>query len=272
MRKKRVVVFIEGRNFYVGSKGKSAYDSDINYAELKKLLTELSGGDIHFLRYYLGVDDNSKHLTVEASARIDRSVKSLTDVGYEVRTFPLRTKSYKCQECGDETIEIVEKQIDSAIAVDAITAALDKTLDIDLFILISSDTDQLPLIQALKDLKKDVWVVVWSKTAAPAALSTAATTVVELDPHRSRLIQARLKLDSTVKIDPDVLLQELSLAEQQFSSGYVGMHYFLTHWRSPKLPKLAAERSVLLNDLIKGGKVLQYEATDGNMAIKRAEQ
>lgn len=258
-----VAVLIEGRNFYAGCK-RWAREDNVDFLKLRNLIKELTNGTITTLTYYMGVD-HSGHLTVESNNRISDAIQQLQSAGYAVRTFPLRVRSVRCRECDDVTDEIVEKQVDSAIAVDAMNIVhAGKT---DLFVLVTSDTDQLPLAQAIRAAGKKVWLMAWQANAVSNVMIDNVDKVLELEQYRQKILAPRTTEPSSKSSTAD-LVAELTLAEQQFQHGYVGLHYFLTHWKSQKLPRTTAERSSLLNELFASGAAIQYTAPDGNAAVR----
>jgi uncharacterized LabA/DUF88 family protein len=258
----RSAVLIEGRNFYAGCK-RWARGQQVDYMGLRELIAEKTGTEIQTITYYMGIDQNGQ-LPHDSSARIDQSIGQLQDAGYAVRTFPLRLRNTRCRNCGIHGDEIVEKQVDSAMAVDALLGVN----AVETFVLVTSDTDQLPLIAALRGLGRKVWIVAWKSEALSQSLVEAVDAVLVLHDHRENFVfsPARVK---DAKFRASDMLDEIGSAEQQFRNGYVGLHYFLTHWKSEKLPRAVDERSALLNELIENGQAIQYVAADGSAAIKR---
>lgn len=263
-------VLIEGRNFYAGSK-RWARDHSINFIGLRDLLREQTSTTITTLRYYMGVDRNGD-LPVDSVGRISEAIEQISAAGYDVRTFPMRIRTQHCTKCGVPHDEIVEKQVDSAIAVEAMYLAtnLPRT---DVFVLVTNDTDQLPLIHMLKALGKTVWLAVWHMSAVSHQLADHVNGIIVLDDHRDRILGPLAQSDEPVTPEAlDRVIEELETAERQFSGGYVGLHYFLKHWRSTKIPRSVTKRSELLNELINTGLVAQYKAPDGNVAVRRVER
>lgn len=260
-----VAVLFEGRNFYAGCKA-WARDRTVDFKKLLAVIAEQTGGTVCESTYYLGVDDHGL-LSGDSAERINKAIQQIKEAGITVRTFPLRMKVSKCPECGVESDEIVEKQVDSAITVDAMQAL--NRGNIDLFVLVSSDTDLIPLAQALTSCGKRVWVVCWKPESVSNSLASCVQNIVALDPLREQFLNAPAAPTIVTQDAQDAFKKELEEAEAQFSSGYVGLHYFLRNWRSGLLPTSVADRSAILNQLIANGEVLQYGAPDGSMAIKR---
>lgn len=262
----RVSVLIEGRNFYAGCK-RWAREHDVDFVGLKRLIAEQTNGTISTQPiYYMGVDQNG-HLPLESSARIDDAIVRLKAADYTVRTFPLRVRTTHCQECGEDGDEIIEKQVDSAIAVDAMK--LIHAGETDLFVLITSDSAHLPLVQAIRAAGKKVWIVAWQLSAVSNSMTEAVDNVLVLEHHRQKILTS-LPVAVPSKATAADFLNALASAEQQFARGYVGLHHFLKHWKDDRIPRSVVDRSGMLNELIANGAVIQYTAPDGNAAVKRA--
>ena len=65
------------------------------------------------------------------------------------------------------------------------------------------------------------------------------------------------------------LLSELQRAEDHFEgTGYVGLGYFLTSWKSKNLPLGVDKRQAALDELLSQGLAEVYDAPDGKEAIR----
>jgi uncharacterized LabA/DUF88 family protein len=260
----KITVVFEGRNFYAGCKT-WARDRTIDFKKLLRLIQDQTGGEILETRYYMGVD-KSGLMPSNAGERIAVSIKKIEAAGIQVKQYPLRLKVSTCPACEEESDEIVEKQVDTAIAVDCM---LDLQAGLtDLYVLVSSDTDQIPLVEQIRLAGKRCWIVAWKPEAVSNALAQACENIMVLEPHREEFLEPQIIRQPTTPARIEAMYQEIMSAEQQFKTGYVGLHYFLRSWKSPELPDDTIERSTLLNELIALGSVLQYNAHDGNIAIK----
>jgi uncharacterized LabA/DUF88 family protein len=265
---RNVAVLIEGRNFYAGCK-RWAREQSVSYESFRELIRKQTKADNIELTYYMGVDQNER-LPVESSARIDTAVDQIRNAGIQVKTFPLKLRTTRCRACGATDDEIMEKQVDAAMAVDAMR--LLHTTPTNVFVLVTSDTDQLPLFLALQAAKREVWVVVWKPETLSAAIADTVDSVLLLDEHLGEFMTQAPPQDQKRKprYTPEDVLEEIGMAEQKFRDGYVGLHYFVTHWKSDRIPDTAEMRSDALKDLFKAGTLIQYKAPDGSLAIKRA--
>ena len=69
----------------------------------------------------------------------------------------------------------------------------------------------------------------------------------------------------------EAFLSELRVAECKFTGGYVGLNYFVTHWKSDRLVQSADIRRRLLDRLLEQKKIEVYLAADGVKAIRAAD-
>ncbi len=264
-----VAILLEGRSFYAGWKRHAPYQ-DVNFAALRDVIRHQTGdGTIVSLTYYMGTDQNGQ-LSASAQQRTIESTKALRACGFAVETFPIRVKHVPCPKCGGRCEEIVEKQVDSAIAVDAMKL-LHQTKTVDTFVLVSSDSDQLPVIRELKKNNRNVWLAVWNPSSVAEQMLDAVDGIVSLFEHQHQFLTAAPSTKETSDNELTAMLGEIERAERQFQGGYVGANYFLTVWKSKEMIQLPAERSKLLSTLIQRGLVQEYDATDGNRAIRRTQ-
>ena len=266
---RNAVVLIEGRNLYAGTK-QQTQKNDVDFVGLRGLFVDLLARDglanLQQITYYTGVDLNNQ-LAPESGARIEVAVHEARTAGYLVKTFPLKLRATYCPDCGMEGDDIVEKQVDCAMAVDAMTLRYGDLTNI--FCLVTSDTDQIPLLHNLREAGKEVWVAGWKREGMSPHVIELADNVIILNDHRERFLREPIKHKRTKHSVQD-MLDALADAEKQFSSGYVGLHYFITHWKSDKLPRLVTDRSDMLNELFSDGRAVQYKATDGKVAVRLA--
>ena len=246
-----VSVLIEGRNFYAGCI-RWTRQFNVDMLALRDLIQQQTGGKIVNLVYYLGTD-SAGVLTDASNDRIESFVDTLQGAGYTVCSFPLKTKQQSCHACGAQRTEIVEKQVDSAISVAAMQM-LDQT---DLYVLVTNDTDQLPLLRALRSENKRVWICTWQQSLVSNAMLGYVERVLALEEYREQLIPSI-----------ETMRTELESAQRHFSGGYVGVLYFIRNWKSDKLPMAPADRSALLDILVKNGLAVYYTAQDGFAAVR----
>ena len=143
--KKRAIVFVDGNNWYHNVKSVVRKPKDVDFRKLSDLIATHFDLDVSEIRYYnstpdigLGEDNYYKHMVFLAD---------LKRKGVKVYTHKL-----KKIKSGKEIIR-VEKGIDVLIAVDMINLALveDKC---DTCVLVSGDSDFLPVMRLVKNAKR----------------------------------------------------------------------------------------------------------------------
>lgn len=125
----------------------------------------------------------------------------------------------------------------------------------------------LPDLPATIDLSKVVFLVFH-----PREGETQGTLVIK--PRESRRIAPQVSKGTRPRpaLDEDQFLLEVRRAEDHFADGgYLGLGYFLTHWKSAKLPFGVDARKPILDRLIEDGRVEVYIAHDGKDALRIAK-
>ncbi|MHC4408035.1 MAG: hypothetical protein ACYS0F_03400 [Planctomycetota bacterium] len=115
-----------------------------------------------------------------------------------------------------------------------------------------------------------------SREPLPPTVGSVTIYPPEPDGSGAKLLvtpaHARARKQPQIESDPaamkTVFFDEIKRAEGNFHDGYVGFGYFLTHWKSPKLPFGVDNRKPVVEALIEDGIVERYTAHDGKDAIR----
>ena len=149
-RKKRAIVFIDGNNWYHNVKSVVSKPRLVDFKKLARKISERFDLDIIEIRYYnsipdigLGVDSYYKHMVF-----LDKMKK---------RGFVVNTRKLKKVKANGK-IARVEKGIDIMIAADMVNKALLEE-ECDCCVLISGDSDYVPVMQLIKKVGKEVLTV-----------------------------------------------------------------------------------------------------------------
>ncbi len=254
----KVAVIIEGRNFYVGWR-RSAPAMLIDTEGLLAAIAEQVDaelGPVHFL----AIDAKYGTYDANAKARINDLAERMREAGAEIVMLPPRVKETKCAKCGEVAKHVSDKQTEAEMAVRAIQAADDGC---DKIVLVTSSSDMLPIVRELTnywDMK--VYVASWVGSPVGSEMTDSVAGVVWLRGDAPWLYQDLGESEETIFVD------ELTSAVKQFDGGYVGLHYFLTRWRSDRMTPMTEIRSLLLNKLVEKGTVEIYDAPDGKKAVR----
>lgn len=148
MEKKRVMIFIDGSNFYHGLKN-VVRRVNINFEKLAQKLC----GERELVRVYYYNAPVKREESEERYRAQQKFFSALDDVPY------LTTKLGRLEKRGNTW---VEKGVDVCLAVDMLSMAARNLYDV--AILISGDGDFASVIDAVKDLGKHVEVAYVSQT------------------------------------------------------------------------------------------------------------
>jgi uncharacterized LabA/DUF88 family protein len=150
MADERVMIFIDGSNFYHNLK----FHGFTTRIDFKKLSDCLAKNRKHVRTYYYNTpllqennpDEYKKQQTF--FDRLKRTPYLELKLGYFLK------KGSTCKSCGDKVVCLVEKGCDVSIAVDMMDMAYKNLYDTS--VLVSSDGDLVRACQCVKDLGKHV--------------------------------------------------------------------------------------------------------------------
>lgn len=286
----RVALFFDGKNFYSNWREK-AENRKINFDNLVKWLVRQvnpSTGVFIAAHYYTGVENKDNELA-ESSGNLKRFLSDLkTKRGFFVHTYERKSVEFSCKHCHEPNRFTKEKKVDTYMVADMIYLAA--TNGYDAAILLSGDSDHIPALEYTAKLGKQAWVATWGGSGLSEEMRPYAYDHIDL---MRGIEQFSLPLDQshetvylpTTESDIseeeyeellDEFVSALRRAEDHFGrrrpgstkSGYVGLGYFLTKWRS-NLPDNDALKKELLATLLEEGRVVVYDSPDGHyQAIK----
>jgi uncharacterized LabA/DUF88 family protein len=255
----RIAILIEGRNFFSGWK-RTAPNHLVDAKKLIQHIADTVGAtSVASTTYYTGVDQMGR-MEADVQVKAQHLTGQLQAAGAVLKTYPLKTKHHACPLCKGEIRYVVEKEVDTAMTIDALNLCDDEAIDGIVFV--TNDLDVKPLVDELKDADLCVWLAAWTSSPISPSFTAVIDGTVEFGKTSPFLYQ-----DSNMS-DENLMLREIERAEKKFAGGYVGMHFFLNKWTSDKLSLSPERRSNVLNALIENGSVTLYEAHDGNKAIK----
>jgi uncharacterized LabA/DUF88 family protein len=265
----RVALFFDGKNFYSGWRD-VAQGRRIDFPRLAEwLVRRVHGSTLWGASYYTGIEVAGGELA-EPQQRLTGFLDMLeTQPGYFVHRFPRKQMKSSCGKCGSEARYTTEKEVDTTMVVDMMRYAAVNAFDI--AVLMSGDADYAPALEGVRAVGKQAYIASWAGAGVSERVRKVAFEHIDLVaglPHFSREGDGE---PSTVD-DPAKKLQtfidELTVAQERFSGGYVGLGYFLMKWRSPVLDASSDARRVVLDALVATARVEVYEAPDGAQAIR----
>lgn len=204
-KKQRVIVYVDGFNFYFGLKSKrwrEYYWLDmVTFAE--SFLRPHQ--ELVVLKYFSAVQKN-----FEKADRQDLFFQAnKINSKFHLELGKFLQKKLVCRNCKDEIIQYEEKETDVRIATHMLNDVVQNKCDIS--ILVSADSDLIPPIEAIRELnsRHKIWVF-FPPQRYSNDLMSISDRAVKLDQHQ-------LKFNSSVLPDEVVL-----------KSGYVAKRPI--HW------------------------------------------
>ncbi len=288
----RIALVFDGKNFSSGWRDKTGSQPIDLHKLTQWIVTKVGGREARLVgaHYYTGIETGpaAETETQKSLATFLARVELLP--GFFVRRFERKVKRTRCRHCNEENVFTQEKEVDTSMVADMLRlAAVDA---FDALVLISGDADLTPAVEGLESLGKQVYVASWgghglSKRIRKAAfdhinlmegMGSATPQTTETPPAQSVpavLQKPEKKLENPVparssETGEAVLLNELKQAQIHFADAYVGLHYFVKHWKSTVLTADVLIRFRLLEALIKKGEVEKY-TTDGRIQAIRTK-
>ena len=283
----RVALFLDGKNFYAG--WRAAGRPRIGFPALARWLVARAGGDrLAGAYYYTSVETGEAADTPSQEAL--RSYLEMLDLqsGYFVRRFPLPESLVTCPECGTQHRSAADRGVNTELVADALVFAAHDAYDV--AVLVSGDADLTPAAEGVRALGRQAFVATWGKSGLSRRLRQAAFDHIDLSDGTHDF--ADLPGDhapggSSAEGDPGsfpddaegrpapgsaeesaLFVDEVRRAEETFQEGYVGLNYFLTRWKSERMPIAPEERRRILDAAVDDEIVEIYEAPDGAKALR----
>ncbi len=294
----RVALFIDGKNFYAGWKDRTS-GRDIDFRKLSQWVVRAAGGD-HLMSatYYTGVDTSFP--TTPTQDKIENFLSMLElQPGFFVRRFAQKLRTHTCPSCQASNTVSHEKEVDTTIVADMLR--LGATGAFDIAVLLSGDADLVPAVEGVRALGKQVFVATWGSSGLSARIRRAAFDHIDLCAGLAEFGRLAFGFTPTAAAgaptfahvaasptsrgyegsgapvaplsnDPAVYeafaIDEIRKAQAAMKDGYVGVHFFVTRWRSVTLPEIPDLRRRTLDRLVEDGRIEIYLADDGTQAVR----
>lgn len=278
----RVVIFIDGKNFFAGWRDMTS-SQEISFKKLADWVVRAVGGT-RFMGayYYTGVDTALP--ASPAQVRLDNFLEHLADqTGFFVQRFQQKMRTTTCAQCGAVNRFSQEKEVDTTITADMLRlAAVDA---FDTAVLLSGDADLVPALDGVRALGKLAFVASWGQSGLATRLRQAAFDHIDLLTNLAQFATApgegiepsgaRASGEAAaalVAANPDAFtvpcLDEIRRAQAAMPGGYVGVHFFVTRWRSQQLVEVPDIRRRAIDKLVADDKIEIYLTEDGVQAVR----
>ena len=277
----KVCIFIDGQNFY---RSLLRYDDTVrvDYDRLATWITQAVGGPAALFGgayYYVGVSD-------DAPVLVENFLKGLElRPGYFVKRERRVRRTGRCPSCGADYDYTTEKRVDTRLVADLIHYAANGAYEA--AVLVSGDDDFVPAVEAVNALGKQVWVATWSAEELSTDLRVRCFGQLRLSEGIGAFRAERARVhgaergyaterppsairpaDVAPRVTRPVLglvtaeraLVELQRAEARLP--HVSRGYFVTRWKSHQLPPAGQEREQLVQQMLDGGLIEEFQVTD----------
>jgi uncharacterized LabA/DUF88 family protein len=295
----RVTLFIDGKNFFAGWKDVTG-GRDIDFRRMSQWVVGAAGGS-HYMGayYYTGVDATIP--PTPAQEKLENFLSMLEmQPGFFVQRFQQRTRTQTCASCGHAHAFSQEKEVDTTMVADMLRLAATNAFDV--AVLMSGDADLVAAVEGVRALGKKVLVASWGSSGLSARIRRAAFDHIDLSTGLAEFARgahgmAAPAVSGTPAVAPatsspsnvghppapaaplsndpaayDALcLEEIGKAQAAMPGGYVGAHFFVTRWRSGKLPEIPDVRRRSLDRLVEQKKAEVYLTEDGIQAVRLKE-
>lgn len=281
----RVAIFIDAKYFYEGWRD-DAGRRDLDFAKLASWIISAVGGS-RFMgaHYYAGVDLNDP--TNPIQAKVSTFLDGVADVpGFFVHRFEQIMRTRTCASCGKVGYKPRAIGLDTSIVADMIRLAAQDGFDV--AVLVADDSDFTPGIKAVHSLGKQAWAATWHRQDLDRRLCEVAFDSLELrgavekfavhtgegssplahlvgGAHAS---PAPFVFSNDPAVHEAACLDEIRRAQETMPDGFVGAHFFVTRWKSDRLPDISDFRRRTLDRLVAQGKAEIYLTEDGVQAVR----
>ena len=183
-------ILVDGENFrhqvanVLAEQGKVANKHEYFPFDWTGFLAEATGSPDNEITYYTTkikypnhpVSAEFEQRIADISAANRRQIADLTNQGIRVvKAGNLKLhKSYRCENCGHETLVLQEKGVDVRVAIDLLLASATGEHDI---ALVSSDSDLIPALDAVKDKESSIIYLAYAGWINHAVSAAAAKTL-----------------------------------------------------------------------------------------------
>jgi uncharacterized LabA/DUF88 family protein len=174
----RVVIFIDGKNFYSGWKDR-AEGARVDFEKMSEwIAASASGTTLWGVYYYTGVE-SGEFADTDKQRQLARFLDDREhDRGFFVKRFPRRAKTVTCSSCGGQHRFTQEKEVDTTMVADMLSLAAVNAFDV--AVLVSGDADHAPAVEGVRGLGKKVVVATWGTKGLSPRIRKAAFHYIDL--------------------------------------------------------------------------------------------
>ena len=196
MEKKKVIVYVDGYNFYFGLKNGGARWKRIYWLDIVKFFERMMKPDQELVEvnYY-----SARPLDDQQAADNQDVLFSANKLNpkFKLHLGRYKKKKIKCQNCGFKIKTYEEKESDVRVATGMLSDVFTKRCDIT--IIVSADSDMIPSVEIIKasDPNHPVHTFIPPNQKSFALISKCNSTVW-LEHYKARFVQSMLPDEVTL--------------------------------------------------------------------------
>ena len=196
MEKKKVIVYVDGYNFYYGLKNGGERWKRLYWLDVVKFFERmmLPEQELVEVNYYSArpVDYPQAYYNQDKFFQANE-----TNPKFKLHLGLYKKKKIKCQNCGFKIKTYEEKESDVRVATGMLTDLFTKRCDIT--IVVSADSDMIPSVEIIKNFAPEHPVHVFvPPTQKSFALANKCDHVVWLEHYKARFVQSMLPDEVTL--------------------------------------------------------------------------
>lgn len=272
----RVALFINGKTFHAPWCD-SAIHERIDFPAMASWIVGKAGGKtLAGAHYFTDIDNDQEQIPESASSKVRGFLEMLArQPGCFAHVAPCKISAVLCKHCGREHTFASDKEVDLAMAAQAMYLA--GINDFGTAVLVTGDGDYAPVARELRTMGKRVYVAAWGLVGVSRRLQAETFSFIDLSTGMHAF--SREDADGAGEILPftgqqrfDAFLSQIVAASRKFQGGFIGVEYFLAQWRSPDLDDSVDQRHGVLSELLMENWVETYTADNGDLAVRLSER
>lgn len=190
MEKKKVIVYVDGYNFYYGLRNGGPKWRRTYWLDIVKLFERMMFPDQELVEvnYYSArpVDDQQAYNNQD-----ELFSANLLNPKFKLHLGRYKKKKFKCQNCGFKNKTYEEKESDVRVATGMLVDVFTKRCD--LTVIVSADSDMIPSVEIIKAFAHDHPVVNFVPPNQKSfALAEKCDAVLWMEQYKARFVQSML--------------------------------------------------------------------------------
>ena len=196
MEKKKIIVYVDGYNFYYGLRNGGARWKRTYWLDIIKLFERMMFPDQELVEvnYYSArpVDD------LQAYNNQDELFSAnVINPKFKLHLGHYKKKKFKCQNCGFKNKTYEEKESDVRVATGMLVDVFTKRCDVT--VVVSADSDMIPSVEIIKEFAPNHPVINFIPPNQKSfALAGKCDAVLWMEQYRARFVQSMLPDEVTL--------------------------------------------------------------------------